>query len=543
MSCSQAAETGNGKTGAFALPALQLIYETRNEQRRKLRQGNEASSATSSSASKPPQEPPKMSGADRTPFVAVASDGCTVQSRQEFKWGGIRADRGVINGNYYFECTIHDDGISRVGWSTVAASLELGTDQHGYGFGGTGKKSNNRKFDSYGEPFGRGDIIGCYLSVGQGGGKLGFSKNGKYLGDAYDLPPNKKGPFYPTVCLKNAELQVNFGGKTGFRYPPEGGHLGLAEASENDVVISTGEADTSGKKESPDDPVVLVLEPAKDLAEQTATEIEKLSKFVTTPPIRHSLLIGGVNPKDAVSRIRRGVDVITATPGKLLDFVSGGKLKLNSIRILILDEADRLCDKEGMELIDKIWKKLHEGRSSSSRLQVGFFSATLHSDDIQNLASKLCYQPTWIDLKGKENVPETVHHAVVEIDPYNSSLYGDWNDAGGPAGGVPTDEVHARDAIRAGRDGKPIDELAASEAVKKLKPPMVVDLINKLNMDQVLVFCRTNYDCDNLEKYLIARGGGKKFVPGQKVEKGVENPYSCCVMAGQRSMKERVSMA
>jgi ATP-dependent RNA helicase DDX1 len=130
----------------------------------------------------------------------------------------------------------------------------------------------------------------------------------------------------------------------------------------------------------------------------------------------------------------------------------------------------------------------------------------------------------------------------VEVDPYNTSLFGGWNDgAGGPSHGVPTDEVHARDPIRVAKDGKPADELAASEAVKKLKPPLVVDIMDTLKMDQVLIFCRTNFDCDNLEKYLTARGGGKKFIPGQKAEKGVENPYSCCVLAGQRSMEERVS--
>ena len=56
-------------------------------------------------------------------------------------------------------------------------------------------------------------------------------------------------------------------------------------------------------------------------------------------------------------------------------------------------------------------------------------------------------------------------------------------------------------------------------------------------MQQVLVFCRTNYDCDNLEAFLVAAGGGKQGRPG--AESGKENPYSCCVLAGARSMEER----
>ena len=61
--------------------------------------------------------------------------------------------------------------------------------------------------------------------------------------------------------------------------------------------------------------------------------------------------------------------------------------------------------------------------------------------------------------------------------------------------------------------------------------------IDKLRMPQVLVFCRTNFDCDNLEAFLLAAGGGKHGRPG--AESGKENPYSCCVLAGARSMEER----
>jgi ATP-dependent RNA helicase DDX1 len=61
--------------------------------------------------------------------------------------------------------------------------------------------------------------------------------------------------------------------------------------------------------------------------------------------------------------------------------------------------------------------------------------------------------------------------------------------------------------------------------------------IDALKMAQVLVFCRTNFDCDNLEAFLIAAGGGKRGRLG--AESGKENPYSCCVLAGARSMDER----
>ena len=54
-------------------------------------------------------------------------------------------------GKYYYEATVTDEGLCRVGWSTLKASLDLGTDREGFGFGGTGKKSFGKQFDSYGE--------------------------------------------------------------------------------------------------------------------------------------------------------------------------------------------------------------------------------------------------------------------------------------------------------------------------------------------------------------------------------------------------------
>ena len=71
-----------------------------------------------------------------------------------------------------------------------------------------------------------------------------------------------------------------------------------------------------------------------------------------------------------------------------------------------------------------------------------------------------------------------------------------------------------------------------SEGIKRLKLLTLVRLVNKLKMDQCMIFCRTNFDCDNLEKYLNSLGGGKAF--RGKMEKGVENPYSCVVLAGWR---------
>lgn len=77
----------------------------------------------------------------------------------------------------------------------------MGTDKYGFGFGGTGKKSNSRQFDDYGTPYGLNDVIGCALDLDNK--TITFFKNGVDLGKAFDIPPEfRNKAFFPTVCLK-----------------------------------------------------------------------------------------------------------------------------------------------------------------------------------------------------------------------------------------------------------------------------------------------------------------------------------------------------
>lgn len=94
--------------------------------------------------------------------------------------------------------------------------------------------------------------------------------------------------------------------------------------------------------------------------------------------------------------------------------------------------------------------------------------------------------------QGKDAVPETVFHLIIPIDPaVDMSWIG--------VSGVPVDGVHASDRIRPTRGGGTFSELELSQGVKLLKPAMLVSLVDTLKMDQCLIFCRTNVDCDNLE--------------------------------------------
>ena len=115
-----------------------------------------------------------------------------------------------------------DEGLCRVGWSTLNAKLDLGTDRDGFGFGGTGKKSFGRQFDSYGEvrsmtshqqitlhvyfsfylqSYGMADVIGSYIDLDTM--SIKWSKNGVDFGKAYNIPQAlRSSTFFPAVCLK-----------------------------------------------------------------------------------------------------------------------------------------------------------------------------------------------------------------------------------------------------------------------------------------------------------------------------------------------------
>lgn len=207
-----AAETGSGKTGAFCLPVIQIVYET-------LKDIQEHKGVAKTSDTQSGQVGFKMSVYDRTPAMAIDPEGLLCQSRDENQWHGCRSTKGVINkGKYYYEAKVTDEGLCRVGWSTQDAVLDLGTDKLGFGFGGTGKKSNSKQFDNYGEAYGKDDVIGCFLDLDLM--KIKWSKNGKDFGNAYEIPVALKNyAFFPSVCMKNAEIKFNFG-ETAFQHSP-----------------------------------------------------------------------------------------------------------------------------------------------------------------------------------------------------------------------------------------------------------------------------------------------------------------------------------
>lgn len=586
-----AAETGSGKTGAFGVPVLQIVHEALRDAAATRATGGTSAAATNDDdddATADDASSVRVSVDDRSALFAVNNSPpdlpnglALTQARSPAQWAGARATVGVVNrGRHHFEVTVRDDGLVRCGWSTVAAALDaLGTDTHSFGFGGTGKKSHAGVFETFGRPFGVGDVVGC--SVDLDAGVVNFQINGEDCADmsgrgsagdcthvvpAFRIPASMKGrALFPAVCLKNAECVVNFGGAP-WAYPPPPGHEGVARCLDRTCVqINThsssphalarggsGGTNGSGVERGKTHgggartPKAIVLEPARDLAEQTRDFFASFASNLRDPTIATTLLVGGTDKGRDVRTLRQdGCDVAVGTPGRVLDMVESGALELSGVRFFVLDEADRLLDSGNRGAILKLFDRMPKSGDGFCRLQVLLFSATLHSSDIEELAARLCERPVWVDLRGKDSLlPETVHHACVVVHPdqQSRSIPIDENDDQLPT--VPTDNVHAHDDSKGAADGVPDQstrdqnqKLAASQSVKRLKPAVLKRLIDAHRMDQALIFCRTNFDCDNVESFLNACGGGRAY--RGKAEKGPENPYSCVVLGGARSMDER----
>ena len=135
-----AAETGSGKTAAFALPIVQSVHETlmRSRDREQSKREKEPDrKKLKESTSTAGRQACLLSEEDRDAMLAVSKDGLTCQSRGERAWSGGRATMGVHSGRHYYEVTVRDEGLCRVGWAcTQGAQLELGTCQLGFGYGG-----------------------------------------------------------------------------------------------------------------------------------------------------------------------------------------------------------------------------------------------------------------------------------------------------------------------------------------------------------------------------------------------------------------------
>ena len=151
-------------------------------------------------------------------------------------------------------------------------------------------------------------------------------------------------------------------------------------------------------------PRSLILEPTRELAAQVAENFEKYGKY---HKLSMALLIGGVQMGDQVKALEKGVDVLIATPGRLMDLFARGKIMLNGCSLLVIDEADRMLDMGFIPDIEEICTKLPATR------QTLLFSATMPAP-IKKLADKFLSNPKQIEVARPASANLQIEQAIVE---------------------------------------------------------------------------------------------------------------------------------
>jgi len=149
----------------------------------------------------------------------------------------------------------------------------------------------------------------------------------------------------------------------------------------------------------------LVLAPTRELAQQISDNFAMYSKFLS---ITHTTVFGGVSQRNQERELRKGVDVLIATPGRLIDLMDQGLVSLDKIDFFVLDEADRMLDMGFINDIKRILKKL------PSKRQTLFFSATA-AKEILNLANTLLKSPVHISVTPVSSATELVEQSIYYV--------------------------------------------------------------------------------------------------------------------------------
>ena len=204
-------------------------------------------------------------------------------------------------------------------------------------------------------------------------------------------------------------------------------------------------------------PRALVLVPTRELAAQVA---ESVTDYGAHLPLRSAVIFGGVKINPQIAQLRRGVDIVIATPGRLLDHAQQRTLDLSRIEILVLDEADRMLDMGFIHDIRRVLGLLPDNRQNL------LFSATF-SKEIRGLANGLLEDPVAIDVAPRNTAAETVSQVVHPVD-------------------------------------------------KRRKRELLSHMIGAGNWRQVLVFTRTKHGANRLAKQLETDGLTAAAIHGNK---------------------------
>lgn len=223
----------------------------------------------------------------------------------------------------------------------------------------------------------------------------------------------------------------------------------------------------------------LVLTPTRELAAQILENVESYGKYLD---IRSTVIFGGVNQNPQVSTLRRGVDFLIATPGRLLDLVNQRLLSLSQVEILVLDEADRMLDMGFINDIKKILSLVPDKRQNL------LFSATF-SSDIKNLANRILDNPVLVEATPENTTVEKIIQKAYKVD-------------------------------------------------QSKKTDMIIDLIAGGKWQQVLVFTRTKHGANRLTEKMVKADVSAAAIHGNKSQ-GARTK----ALAGFKDGKVRVLVA
>ncbi len=201
----------------------------------------------------------------------------------------------------------------------------------------------------------------------------------------------------------------------------------------------------------------LILAPTRELAAQIGESVRTYGQFL---PLKSSVIFGGVNINPQIRELRNGVDILIATPGRLLDHVSQKTVDLSHVEILVLDEADQMLDMGFIHDIKKVLAILPKKRQNL------LFSATF-SNEIKQLASGLLHQPKLIEVARQNSTAEGISQLIHPVD-------------------------------------------------SKRKKNLLSFLIKKENWKQVLVFTRTKHGANRLAEHLEKEGIRASAIHGNK---------------------------
>ena len=164
--------------------------------------------------------------------------------------------------------------------------------------------------------------------------------------------------------------------------------------------------DEANEPARPRQPKSLILAPTRELALQIHTELENFAKNTS---LRSAIIFGGVGQNPQVRRLQKGVDVLVATPGRLLDLAGQGHVDLSMVCVLVLDEADRLLDMGFIRDVKRIVQQTPKSRQSL------LFSATM-SKGVSQLARQMLRDPIRVDVSPKQPTVKKIDQRVIMVE-------------------------------------------------------------------------------------------------------------------------------